>query len=268
MIPSPSFLEFCLQPDWALPGLTAHVHALMTTRQGGVSAAPFDALNLRSPRAGEANNDDPQAVACNHERLASALSAKPVWLNQVHGARVVRIGPQDALPHAPTHEADASVTNQPGVACAVQVADCLPVLFAAPQGRAVGAAHAGWRGLAAGVLEATVAEVCAAANCEPAQVQAWLGACIGPQHFEVGADVLKAFGVDPDPLGAESGFVPAAAPGKWRADLCHLARSRLQACGVQAISGGHWCTFSAPERFFSFRRENVTGRMAAVIQMQ
>ncbi len=269
MIQEPDFDAGCLHPEWALPHLTLGTRARMTTRQGGLSAAPFASLNLRFPRPDEADGDDPKAVACNHKVLTAAMSSKPVWLNQVHGAGVVRLCLQDALPNAPIHTADASVATHPGVACAVMVADCLPVLFAAPQGRAVGAAHAGWRGLAAGVLEATVAEMCAAAACEPAQVQAWLGACIGPAHFEVGADVLLAFGVNPaERLQAGSGFIAAPSPGKWLADLYFLARQKLQRCGVQAISGGHWCTFSEPERFFSFRRDKVTGRMAAVIAIE
>jgi polyphenol oxidase len=263
MMSTQSFDTNHLQPEWVFPDLARCVRALMTTRQGGVSAAPFTSLNLRFPRPDEVDGDAPDAVARNHAVLASVMSGAPVWLNQVHGARVVRLGPQDALPHALIHTADASVTTHPGVA------DCLPVLFAAPQCLAVGAAHAGWRGLAAGVLEATVAEVCTAAACEPAQVQAWLGACIGPQHFEVDADVLTAFGIDQNrEPQAESGLIAAAMPGKWRADLCFLARQKLQMAGVRAISGGHWCTFSEPERFFSFRREKVTGRMAALIVIE
>jgi polyphenol oxidase len=138
------------------------------------------------------------------------------------------------------------------------------VLFAAPAGRAVGAAHAGWRGLAAGVLDNTVAALCAAADCAPAEIQAWLGACIGPRRFEVGADVLQAFGVSTDRSIAGPRFV-AGAPGKWFADLAGLARDRLQACGVSAVSGGGWCTVEDGSRFFSFRRDAVTGRMAAAI---
>jgi polyphenol oxidase len=256
------FLNNCLRP-----ALIGPVNALMTTRRGGVSAAPFESLNLRFPHAGESDGDDPVAVGRNHERLGACLSAGPVWLNQVHGAQVVRLGPQDALPQARRHTADASVTAHPGVVCAVQVADCLPVLLSAPQGRAVGAAHAGWRGLAAGILEATVMELCRAAECEPHEVQAWLGACIGPQHFEVGADVLIAFGVNPGFSTLEPGFVATARPGKWLADLCFLARQKLHLSGVHAVGGGHWCTFSEPERFFSFRRDRVTGRMAALIEV-
>ena len=247
-----------IHPDWLIPAWAAPgVGALMTTRHGGVSAAPFDSFNLRHQIG-----DAPDAVARNQARLARAAGATPVYLNQVHGARVVRLGQADAAPGAPVHDADASVTTLPGIACTVQVADCLPVLFAAPAGRAVGAAHAGWRGLAAGVLEATLREVCVAADCEPAQVQAWLGACIGPGQFEVGADVLEAFGASGQ--GAAGRFVPHA-PGKWLADLPQLARDRLLAAGVQAVQGGSWCTVSEVSRFFSFRRDRITGRMAALV---
>ena len=155
------------------------------------------------------------------------------------------------------------------MACTVQVADCLPVLFAAPGGRAVGAAHAGWRGLAGGVVEATVDAVCAAAGCSPSDLDAWLGACIGPQHFEVGADVLDAFGALPDNAhqsasAARSRFRPSR-PDKWLADLPRLARDRLAAAGVARISGGSWCTVADASRFFSYRRDGITGRMAAAV---
>jgi polyphenol oxidase len=243
-----------LRPDWQADG----VGALMTTRPGGVSRAPFDSMNLRA-----AVGDDPAAVAHNQRRLAEAIGAVPVWLNQVHGAVIVRLTADDLQTGAAVHAADGSVTTEPGIACAVQVADCLPVLFAAPGGRAVGAAHAGWRGLAAGVLEATLAEVCEAAGCAPRDVQAWFGACIGPRRFEVGPDVLEAFGASP--TANDSPRFVATGPGKWLADLPALARARLRAGGVQAIGGGGWCTVSEPSRFFSFRRDRVTGRMAAVV---
>ena len=243
-------------PDWLVPRWhnIANVGALMTTRHGGVSAAPFDSFNLRA-----AVGDDPQAVAQNQRLLAQAIGARPVFLDQVHGARVVRLGASDAAPDAAVHRADASITTEPGIACTVQVADCLPVLFAAPQGRAVGAAHAGWRGLALGVLESTLAQVCDAAHCAPDQVQAWLGACIGPAQFEVGPDVLDAFGPSGAPRFAAKG------PGKWLADLPALARDRLHAAGLRSIGGGEWCTVSDPSRFFSFRRDRITGRMAAAV---
>ena len=244
---------------WLRPGWAAdRVGALMTTRQGGVSAAPFDSFNVRFEVG-----DDPVAVAHNRAVLAAAIGAAPVYLNQVHGAAVVRLVGADAAPGAPVHTADGCVTTEPGIACTAQVADCLPVLFAAPQGRAVGAAHAGWRGLAHGVLEATLAELCAAAACAPGEVQAWLGACIGPQRFEVGADVLDAFGAASG--GASALRFRPGAPGKWLADLPGLARDRLVAAGVGAVSGARECTASDASRFFSFRRDGVTGRMVAAV---
>ena len=248
-----------LRPDWHVDG----VQALMTTRHGGVSTGVFSSMNLRDDLG-----DDASAVAENRALLAASIGAPWVQLNQVHGARVVRLTAADAAPGSPRHDADACVTTEPGVVCSVQVADCLPVLFAAPD--AVAAAHAGWRGLAAGVLEATLAALCDASGCRPDQVAAWLGPCIGPGHFEVGADVLQAFGVDPvtaQPLDAAapaSRFVPLKA-GKWLADLPGLARDHLSACGVTAVSGGTWCTASDASRFFSFRRAGITGRMVAAV---
>jgi len=247
-----------LVPQWTAPG----VGALMTTRQGGVSTAPFDSLNLRA-----AVGDEPHAVKQNLALLEQAMAtARPVFLKQVHGARVVRLSASDAERGAELYEADASVTTDAGVACAVQVADCLPVLFAAPRGRAVAAAHAGWRGLALGVVEATLQSVCDAAGCAPGEVQAWLGACIGPHHFEVGSDVLQAFGVSPQRAQA-SRFRPCA-PGKWLADLPSLARDRLHAGGVRDITGGQWCTVEEAKRFFSFRRDRITGRMVAAVWIE
>ena len=257
-----------LVPDWKISG----VGALMTTRQAGVSAAPFDSMNLR-----DGIGDDPASVKRNQVVLAEAIGAMPVYVNQVHGAHVVHLTRADMLPGAAVHTGDASFTTEPGIACTVQVADCLPVLFAAPHGRAVGAAHAGWRGLALGVLEATLAAVCQSGQCAPADVQVWLGASIGPRRFEVGEDVLAAFAaasgvespghVDLQAAGQSAavlGFLPLA-PGKWLANLPHLARSRMHAAGVRSISGGTWCTVENPSRFFSFRRDRVTGRMVAAI---
>ena len=254
-----------LDPHWLRPDWRAdEVGALMTTRHGGVSLPPFDSLNLRA-----AVGDDPRAVAENQRRLADAIDARPVYLNQIHGAKVVRLTAADLAPDALTHDADGAVTTEPGIACTVQVADCLPVLFAAPDGRAVGAAHAGWRGLAVGVLEATLAQLCEAAHCAPGEVQAWLGACIGPARFEVGPDVLAAFGVSLQATRSPSAIDPphfvAKAAGKWLADLPALARERLQAAGMNAVSGGRGCTVAEASRFFSFRRDRVTGRMAALV---
>ena len=243
-----------LVPDWGAQG----VAALMTTRDGGVSTAPFDSLNLR-----DGLGDDPAAVILNQDRFAAATGGVPIYLNQVHGCRVLRLAGDSAALRASRVDADASVTSEVGLACTVLVADCLPVLFAAPAGRAVGAAHAGWRGLAAGVLEATLEQVCALADCPSSQVLCWLGPCIGPRHFEVGPDVLLAFGVEP--ARASGSAFKAIGGGKWLADLPELARQRLRRAGVVALHGGQWCTFSQPERFYSFRRERETGRMAAAV---
>lgn len=249
-----------LVPDWDAPG----VGALMTTRRGGVSVAPFDSMNLR-PGIGDAVD----AVRINRERLAEAIGQSvPVWLNQVHGTRVVRLTVAD-LGRPALHEADASITLDHGIACTVQTADCLPALFASPRG--VGGAHAGWRGLAGGVLEATVDALCRASECEPAELQVWLGPCIGPRQFEVGVDVLEAFGADPrEPDPRRFIALPAGkdAVPKWLANLPQLARDRLQPSGVTRISGGTWCTVEDASRFFSFRRDRVTGRMVAAIWLQ
>ncbi len=245
-----------LAPDWRLDG----VGALMTTRAGGVSTGRYAAMNV-----GVAVGDEACRVAANRALLAEATGAAPVYLRQIHGARVVRVGMADAAPGAPIHEADAAVTTEAGVACVVQAADCLPVLLAVPGGRAVAAVHAGWRGLAAGVVEATVAALCDAATCAPGEVVAWLGACIGPDAFEVGADVLIAFGAVPDLERDGAGRFQPKGDAKWLADLPGLARDRLSGAGVAHVSGGAGCTVSDPSRFFSYRRDGVTGRMAGAV---
>lgn len=260
-------LPDAIRPDWAAP---AGVRALMSTRAGGVSVAPFERLNLRPPGLPGAAVDDPAAVHENQRRFAAALGAQPVWLDQVHGADVLRLTSGHARPGAPLLRADASICTEPGIACTVLVADCLPVLLCSRDGGVVGAAHAGWRGLAGGVLDHTVAALCEAAGCAPADLLAWLGPCIGPAAFEVGADVLQAFGADPQGLAPADvslfRFSPRAdGSPRWRADLAGLARRRLAALGVAAVSGGRWCTVDSPARFFSFRRTPVTGRMAAAI---
>ena len=246
-----------LAPDWA----GGAVGALMTTREGGVSGGPYASMNV-----GIAVGDDADHVAVNRARFAAACGAAPVFLRQVHGRSVVRVGAADAVRGAALQEGDALFTTEPGIACTVQAADCLPVLFVAPAGRAVAAAHAGWRGLAAGVLEATVVALCAAAGCRPEELQAWLGVCIGPRAFEVGADVLEAFGVDPT-CADSNRFRPARA-GKWLADLDGLARDRLAGTGVERVSGGGWCAVEDASRFFSFRRDRITGRMAAAVWIE
>ncbi|MFO1341300.1 MAG: peptidoglycan editing factor PgeF [Burkholderiaceae bacterium] len=250
-------------PALVLPatGLPPEVGGLMSTRRGGVSRAPFDSLNLRPAGLRGDAVDDPASIHENQRRYAARLEgAQPVWLDQVHGAQVARLTPQDLLPGRPFFQADAAITTARGVACTVLVADCLPVLLAAPGGRAVGAAHAGWRGLAGGVVEATLAALCEAADCTAAEVSAWIGACIGPAAFEVGDEVREAFGV-----AASSAFRPGAQPGKWWADLPALARQRLQRAGALRIEGGTWCTVSDPLRFYSYRRDHRTGRHAASI---
>ncbi|MCV2354804.1 peptidoglycan editing factor PgeF [Paucibacter sp. B2R-40] len=232
----------------------------MSTRAGGCSVGPFASMNV-----GAAVQDDPAAVAENRLRLDQALGSKAVFLQQIHGSEVVVLNSAHALAGAPTPIADASVSTSPGLAVAIQVADCLPVLFAAPGG--VAGAHAGWRGLAGGVLENTVQALCQAAGCKPSQVQAWLGACIGPEAFEVGPEVLQAFGVEP--VAASNAYFVfrpnAAGEARWRADLAGLARQRLLGVGLKHISGGAWCTFKDDSRFFSYRRERICGRMVAAI---
>lgn len=253
-----------LWPQWPAGAPVAGVGSVMSCRAGGVSAAPFDSLNL-----GLAVGDDPTHVAANRERLRQVAAAQPVFLKQVHGNALVRLTAAHAQPHAPVLEVDASVTTEVGLACTIQVADCLPVLFAAPHGAAVGAAHAGWRGLSSGVLEATARSVSELAGCDPAALFVWLGPCIGPRRFEVGADVLQGFGVEAIAGESSQRFVAqaesAASAPKWLADLPGLARDRLQAMGISQISGGTWCTVEDASRFFSFRRDRVTGRMAAAI---
>jgi hypothetical protein len=204
--------------------------------------------------------DDPEAVAENRRRIAAAfdLPTEPAWLAQLHADRVVRLR---ATPD-PDLGADAVVTAEVGRVCVIMVADCLPVLFAARDGSVVGAAHAGWRGLAAGVLERTVAEL----GVPPAQLLAWLGPCIGPANFEVGPEVREALtaGGTGGAAGAEAAFVPNSR-GRWQCDLAALARLRLTGLGVTQVYGEGWCTFADAENFFSYRRDGQSGRMAALI---
>jgi YfiH family protein len=260
-------LPRAIRPDWPAPAM---VSALMSTREGGVSAPPFDSLNLRPAALPGDVVDNPSAIAENQRRFAAALGAEPVWLEQVHGADVVRLTPLDLAAGRSLHRADASISTERGVGCVVQVADCLPVLLCDRAGRVVGAAHAGWRGLAGGVLENCVASMCEAAGTAPDQLLAWLGPCIGPRQFEVGADVLAAFAADPTSPDPER-FLPRQRPDgapRWLANLPRLARDRLRAAGVTAVSGGTWCTVEEGSRFFSFRRDRTTGRLAAGIALR
>jgi polyphenol oxidase len=244
-----SLLDF----EWQLPD---GVHAAFTTRRGGVSAAPLDSFNL-----GTHVGDAPAAVAANraHLRALLALPVEPAWLEQVHRTAIADLdGPARAKPV----QADAAIATAPGRVCTIMVADCLPVLFASRDGARIAAAHAGWRGLAAGVLEHTVD----ALGVAGAELTAWLGPAISREHFEVGDEVRAAF------VAGEAGAADCFAPnarGKWQADLVCLARRRLTALGVRAVHGGEWCTFADRERFFSHRRDSQqsggSGRMAALI---
>jgi polyphenol oxidase len=257
---------------WPVAGLPPGVRAVFTSRAGGVSKAPFDGFNL-----GDHVRDEPMDVATNRARLSAAIGARPVFLKQVHGTDVVLLG--ESTPDGA--EADGCVSDQPGLACTIMVADCLPVLFAHASGRVVAAAHAGWRGLASGVLERCFEKyVQAVQRLEPhashtdvaANTWSWLGPCIGPQAFEVGPEVKQAFlALDP---AAERCF--EALPGvgnKFLADLSSLARRRLQVMGIHDPRGNDgsppWCTVTQTSCFFSHRRDAVvlgsTGRMAACI---
>ena len=241
---SDSLLAF----DWQLP---RGVRAAFSTRAGGVSAPPWDSFNLAAHVG-----DRPAAVAANRARLTSllALPSEPAWLEQVHGTAVADLDASTITPRT----ADASMTRAAGGVCVVMVADCLPVLIATRDGQRVAAAHAGWRGMAAGVLERTVE----ALGIEGAGLTAWLGPAISSPHFEVGDEVRTAF-LESDGQAGDC-FVKNSR-GRWQADLVGLARRRLAALGVIHVSGGTWCTYADRARFFSYRRDAGGGRMAALI---
>jgi YfiH family protein len=262
--------ESCIPPQWLRPRFSsARVAALMTTRHGGVSPPPFDSFN---PRPGI--GDDPQAVLLNRQRMQAWIGRPPILLNQVHGNDLLDLDAAVAdfrpRPGALAGDADASLTRRTDIACEIQVADCLPVLVADPQGRVAAAAHAGWRGLAAGVVEKTVLAAAQAAGVAPQSMEVWLGPCIGPQCFEVGADVQQALSRHSEQ--APACFAQLPEPGKWLADLASLARLRLQAMGVTAISGNDsssmWCTYTQAQQFFSYRRDRQCGRMSALIWLR
>jgi len=247
-------------PDW--PDLPASVGALATSRDGGVSSGPYDdgkdggGLNL-----GLHVNDEPAAVQANRERLQAWLPGRPAWIAQVHGAAVV-----DAAtvgPGQPVRTADASIAVDAHVVCAILTADCLPVLFASLDGKVVGAAHAGWRGLAGGVLGATVKAMRAQGAGD---ITAWMGPAIGADAFEVGADVLDAFMTACPGDATRACFTDyPERPGKYLADMFTLARLMLAQDGIERVHGGGQCTATAPERFYSYRRDGVTGRQASLI---
>ncbi len=238
-----------LGADWPAP---ARVRTLVTTRAGGTSRAPHDTMNLGS-RCG----DEPLAVARNRAELRALLPSGPAWMKQVHGMRVVDV---DALV-AGEPEADAAIARSPGAVCAVLTADCLPVFLCDEAGTVVALAHAGWRGLAAGVLENTVR----AMGAEPRRLMAWIGPGIAAPAYEVGAEVRGAF------VAAHAGDADAfqaTQPGHWLADLPLLARRRLGRLGVPRVGGGTLCTHADAARFYSFRRDGATGRMASLIWIQ
>jgi YfiH family protein len=244
-----------ITPNWS--GAPANIGAFSTVRQGGCSLAPYDdgsgggGLNL-----GLHVGDVPEHVERNRLLIQSSLPARPAWLTQVHGATVVDAFSANEVPHA-----DASITTRHGVVCAIQTADCLPVLFCDTAGSVVGAAHAGWRGLANGVLENTVS---AMRSQGAAEILAWLGPAIGPERFEVGEEVLTAFAALDTKTNAA--FKPIGhRPGKYLADIYQLARILLSRQGVQRIHGGDMCTMTDARRFYSYRRDGVTGRMATLI---
>jgi YfiH family protein len=240
-------LEF-IQPQWPAP---ANVKALQTTRNGGVSKGAFASLNL-----GTHVDDDPIAVATNRQLLSPYLPSEPVWLNQVHGVEVI-----DASLSGCLQNADAAFANKPNVVCVTMTADCLPILLCDTQGTVVAAAHAGWRGLCDGVIEATVAKMQVPAS----QIMVWLGPAIGPQAFEVGSDVKAQFLAK----NAQSELAFAAHGDKWLCNMYILAQQRLHGLGISQIYGAgvneKFCTYTDQARFFSFRRDKNTGRMASMI---
>jgi len=243
------FPEWGISPDWPAP---ENVRSLQTTRIGGVSLPPYGSFNL-----GDHVGDAQQSVAQNRQQLAALMPSEPVWLQQVHGTLVA-----DADNAGCLIQADAAVARRHGTVCAVMTADCLPVLLCDEQGSVVAAAHAGWKGLAAGVIESTVK----AMGVAPSRLLAWLGPAISQRAFEVGEEVRATF-IAHDAQAVEA-FVPAphaSETGKYHADIYLLARQRLHALGVQHVYGGEHCTYSDPERYFSYRRDGVTGRVGSFI---
>ncbi|MBU3621605.1 peptidoglycan editing factor PgeF [Polynucleobacter sp. CS-Odin-A6] len=246
-----------IKPSWAVP---QSIQAFCTTRAGGVSMPPFDSLNL-----GLNSGDDPEIVLKNRTILSRTIPSDPIWLKQVHGTSVSTPDSRK-LSAAGPFEADASVSNIPNEVLAVLAADCMPVLFASHGGDVIGAAHAGWRGLSGGVLENTIHAMCALSpGLSPRDISAWMGPAIGPTAFEVGEDVLQAFASQGQATLAKV-FIPIVGKaGKYLANLYLLAQDRCSSLGIKHIDGGEFCTFSDQERFFSYRRDQKTGRFATLI---
>lgn len=257
MLIDPAFPSL-IEPRWAAP---ATVGAAFTLRCGGASCGAWGSVVGEGGfNLGAACGDQPAAVETNRHSLARVTGADLRWLNQVHGAEVV-----DAATLSAPVAADASFTDRPGVACVVMVADCLPVLLADRHGRVVGAAHAGWRGLAAGVIQATAAAMRARLGEPGAELVAWMGPAIGPAHFEVGPEVREAMRTSlPD---ADRAFAPGQGD-RLLADIFALGRQALASCGVEHVAGGGECTVSDPSRFYSFRRDRITGRHAAAVWLR
>jgi len=245
--------EALIIPNWLAP---ANVRAISTTRLGGKSKPPYDSLNVA-----QHVGDDSDAVLLNRATLKNVANYndEPMWLEQVHGNVVVNTSNRRQQV-----KADASFTTALNTTCVVMTADCLPVLFCDKQGRGVAAAHAGWRGLAAGVLESTVDNLCKALACPASEILAWMGPAIGPTAFEVGGEVRDTFISQHD---VSSAFI-ATDPEHWLMDIYAVAKHRLSYAGVEKVSGGQYCTFTDKERFFSYRRENCCGRMASLIWLQ
>jgi YfiH family protein len=246
-----------IQPQWPSP---PNIHALLSTRSGGASKSPYDSLNL-----GDHVGDDIEDVLANRAILAQALPNNPLWLKQTHSVVVSTPETRKAINGA-VIEADASVTNISSEVLVIMTADCLPTLFTNSMGTVVGAAHAGWRGLCAGVLENTVAEMLRLSKESTASdLLVWLGPAIGPNSFEVGEDVVNAFRDSGLPF-SEDAFKPIPGKsGKFLADIYRLAKDRLEACGIKSIFGGEYCTVKDSKQFFSYRRDGITGRFASAI---
>ena len=246
-----------ISPQWEVP---KSVHALVSTRNGGVSKKPFASLNL-----GDHVGDSLQDVLSNRALFSKALPAEPIWLKQTHST-VVSTPQSRRVNSEGLIEADASVTNIPGEVLTVMTADCLPVLFTDSTGGAIGAAHAGWRGLCSGILENTVTELLRiSADTSAADFVVWLGPAIGPKSFEVGKDVVQSFLEAGLPIPENAFKAIPNKSGKFLADIYLLARGRLEACGIKMISGGQYCTVIDSEHFFSYRRDGQTGRFASAI---
>lgn len=247
-----------ITPEWSAP---SSIHAFVTTKEGGVSSPPYQSLNL-----GDHVGDDQQKVLANRLLVRAQLPSDPIWLTQTHSTMVSTPFSRQQINGDAAIHADASVTNIPDEVLAIMTADCLPVLLSSADGTVIGVAHAGWRGLCAGVIENTVAEMLKiSTHVKAADLIAWMGPAIGPESFEVGVDVVEAF-QNVHPQEQATAFIPIEdKPGKYLADIYQLARTRLRNLGIQSITGGDRCTVKESQEFFSYRRDGKTGRFASFI---